>query len=61
MKNKHVLQLLKKCEYQRWIDIGIQTINKLLQWKEEQNLQNEEYGFSVSSDKEQHIFSTYHT
>ncbi|UEX90611.1 site-specific integrase [Staphylococcus ratti] len=61
VNNKHVLQPPKTRESQRWIDIDNQTISKLLQWKEEQKLQYEEYGFSVASDKEQPIFSTYHT
>ncbi|MFV8261495.1 site-specific integrase [Aerococcus viridans] len=61
VNNKHVFQPPKTRESQRWIDIDNQTISKLLQWKEEQKLQYEEYGFSVASDKEQPIFSTYHT
>ncbi|QLK86589.1 site-specific integrase [Staphylococcus sp. 17KM0847] len=61
VKNKHILQPPKTHESQRWIDIDNQTISKLLQWKEEQKLQYEEYGFLVASDKEQPIFSTYHT
>ena len=61
VRNQHVLQPPKTRESHRWIDIDNQTIDKLLQWKEEQKQQYKEYGFMIANDHEQPIFATYHT